>query len=182
MKKSLAKKIFLIFLSALVLIVCIGAGFILWAVYNNHRINKMRMHMASLSLEELIELTGFVKREDLTTLFFENKDLIERIRDELFASDFTPRGRTFAGYRHSTHTGENVPIYNWGEHLTLRFNYENEQLRVSESDPDGEKLLSIQNVHGYATEWFINISSAGDFSPAIRYRANDSADTFFLAE
>ena len=100
----------------------------------------------------------FNNTEGVETLYHENKELINNIKNGLFTSDFVPHdGFTESGYNSSIHNS-----------LFLHYDYENGQLFCSD-DPRGEKLQSIHDIHNYAIEYFIRVNK--DFNPSIQFRS-----------
>ena len=92
----------------------------------------------------------FPSEESLINIYYENKELINSIKDGLFSSDFTPHdGMTESGYKSSMEKS----IY-------LSYDYKNNQL-FCDNDPQGEKLQSIQNVHSDIIEYFKRINRNG---------------------
>ena len=73
--------------------------------------------------------------EDLIVIYYENKELINSIKDDFFSSGYIPPW--------------------WG--IILCYDYKNGQL-FCDSDPNGEKLQSIQNIHSDAIEYFTRIN------------------------
>ena len=79
----------------------------------------------------------FPREETLINIYYENKELLNSIKDGFFSSGYSfPNG-----------------YYS----IILRYDYKNKQLFCTE-DPLGEKLQSIQNVHSDAIEYFTRIN------------------------
>jgi hypothetical protein len=121
--------------------------------------NNLPDNWASLSQEERETMIDFLTMAEIEALFFENRELLENIRDELFASGFVP------------HHGVDEQTLRFSSELEmsilLGFNYRRRRLFVHDN-PDNEILQSIQNVHEYAIEWFTNVGR--DFGPTISFR------------
>ena len=94
----------------------------------------------------------FPSYEEITDIYYENKELINSIKDGLFSS-FIPclgcGGWAESGY-----------YSNIDNRLFLSYDYKNGQL-VCKEDPQGEKLQSIQNVHSDVIEYFKRINRNG---------------------
>ena len=112
----------------------------------------------------------FLSYEEITDIYYANRELINSIKDELFSSDFIPNnGMTEFGYNSSM---EN--------RLFLSYDYTNKQL-VCSNDPQGEKLQSIQNVHSDIIEYFKSMNR--NYNPGIGFRKDlDLEDVRVLFE
>ena len=78
----------------------------------------------------------FPSRESLINIYYENKELLNSIKDDFFSSDYIPTN---------------------GSQIILYYDYKNKQL-FCDDDARGEKLQSIQNVHSDAIEYFKHIN------------------------
>jgi hypothetical protein len=153
MKKSM---VFLFF----VLVLATSAG----GVTRNR--SKLPVPWNYLPQEELEAMIDFFTMAEIETIFYENRELLETIKNELFASGFVP------------HSGvdEMSDRYNaeLERSIRLEFDYSTHEL-FAENDPCGEKLQAIQNVHEYAIVWFMNMRE--DFEPVIFFRETSEMGT-----
>ena len=100
----------------------------------------------------------FVTDEELSSIYKDNNELINRIKDGLFSSDFVPHdGMTEHGYNSTLNKS-----------LVLRYDYNNGQL-LCYDDPQGEKLQSIQNVQIDIIGYFLLVKDKEKLGPCIRY-------------
>ncbi|MCL2048478.1 MAG: hypothetical protein FWG87_07095 [Defluviitaleaceae bacterium] len=148
MKKIAVKKVVIVLLSALVLVVC--AGLLLKTALQT----REWIRISNLSLEEILDNIDFLSIEDLTDIFYENRELFENIKDELLASEYIPED---------------------GKSLALYFNYDTNQLYTT-NDTHGEKFQSVQNAHAHAIEWFMRIRESNDFFSNISYGTNGQGE------
>jgi len=106
-------------------------------------------NISVISLLILIIGTGcskFPSHKDITVIYYQNKELINRIKDGFFSSGFIPNK-----------DGNGVILY---------YDYNNGQL-LCQDDTKGEILQSIQNVHSDAIEYFQRMNR--NFSPRIDF-------------
>jgi len=99
----------------------------------------------------------FLSIEDVSNIYFENEELINRIKDGLFSSNFIPHDGMVDGRFNS----------NYENSIFLRFDYTNDQLFCCD-DSQCERLKSIENVHSDAIEYFLLVIQ--DFNPSIVFR------------
>jgi hypothetical protein len=83
--------------------------------------------------------------ENIETLYNDNKELINNIKDGLFSSGFIPHDG-------KSSSGNDSNIEN-----SIFLTYNNKQLLCS-NDPQGEKLQSIQNVHDDVIDYFMQMN------------------------
>ena len=103
------------------------------------------------------ENKDFLSYEDVIDIYYENRELINGIKDGLFSSGFIPHdGMTESGYNSNIENS-----------IFLSYDYKNGQLICSD-DPQGEKLQSIQNVHSDAIEYFMRMNKNNN--PSIDFR------------
>ena len=109
--------------------------------------------------------TKFLSDEEITNIYYENKELINRIKDGFFSSGFIPDG------------------LNEVSGITLRYDYENGRLFCND-DPQDEKLQRVQNVHSDAIEYFTRMNK--NHNPSIGFRKfrfmEDSVIEFFFSK
>ena len=84
----------------------------------------------------LSEEKDYPSEETLIDIYYENKELINSIKDGFFSSGYIPPH---------------------GSSIFLHYDYNNRQLFCSD-DARGEKIQSIQNIHSYAIEFFTRIN------------------------
>ena len=101
----------------------------------------------------------FVTDDELKSLYYDNRELINRIQEGLFSSDFIPNDG-FTGSHF-----DNALVNS----LVIKYDYEKGQL-FSHDDPKNEKLKSIENVLSDINRYFLLVKSKEKYSPSIEYR------------
>ena len=107
----------------------------------------------------------FLNHEEITDIYYANKELINNIKDGLLSSGFIPHDGMIESRYHSY-------LYN---DIILRYDYKNGKLICSSSGdnpmtPD-EKLQSIQSVHSDVIEYFKRMNK--NYNPNINFRKSE---------
>ena len=98
---------------------------------------------------------NFLSYEEVKDIYNDNKEIINNIKDGLFSSEFIPRGWYPGSDMNTADDNEIILTYNGNQLFCI-------------DDPNDEKLLSIQNVHIDAIEYFTRINE--NFNPCIIFR------------
>jgi hypothetical protein len=104
----------------------------------------------------------FLSYDDILSIYDRNRDVINRIKDGLISSDFTPIGRY-------PRANFNVDEY---KAIILMYDFSKHQLILTDGDISDEqinsRLQSIRSVHDDAIEYFLDVGKENN--PSILYR------------